>query len=227
MAPYHHHVNLHHRLKRASRLKRFSKLVLAMFLIIVMVIGVDWVITNIRASKTVISKGSTASVQSSTINIFRTPYFQFQADRDWTESTEASTDTKFVYRSMDGPLVEHQLTVYVNEKPPAKLAATRVYTVELINGNFKQISNADQHCNSNDTGLKNEPKIVTFNQVTFKCDMGSNVFRAFVGLIGGTNEITALRPNGQTATYAIVYDDLTFIPSTSQISSIMDTFQIR
>jgi hypothetical protein len=119
------------------------------------------------------------------------------------------------------------MTVYVNEKAPTKFSATRVYTAELDKGVFKKVSGPDSHCNSNTEGLKNEPQIVTYNQVTFNCNLGSNTYRVFVGVLGGTNEVSAVRPNGEVATYTIIYDDLTFLPSANQINSIMSTFQIR
>jgi hypothetical protein len=198
-----------------------------LFVLISLGIGIDWLIGRVRSNSTTVSTESTATVQSSTINIFRTPYFQFQADESWVEAPEASTQNRFVYKSFKGPLVEHSLVVYVNEKPPAKLAATRIFTAELDKGLFKKISGPDRHCNSEQQGLKNEPAIIMFNQVTFNCDLGSNTYKVFVGLISGTNVISALRPNGETATYAIVYDDLTFSPTSNQINSIMSTFQIR
>lgn len=174
-----------------------------------------------------VSVESTSSVQSATINLFRTPYFQFQADRSWVEVPEVSTPTKFIYRSSNGPLLEHQLTVYVNERPPAKLAATHVYTVALDGRKFSEVHPADKHCNSETKGLNNEPKVITYNEVTFNCDLGSSTFSSFVGLQGGTNEMAITRPNGEQAVYSIVYDDLTFSPSPNQINSIMKTFQIH
>jgi hypothetical protein len=227
VAPYHHQINTHHRVERARKVKKTTQLVVALFLLVSLGIGIDWLIGKINSDTTVVSNESTATVQSSTINLFRTPYFQFQADEKWVEAPEASTETRFVYKRLSGPLVEHNLVVYVNEKPPAKLAATRIFTAELDNGLFKKISGPDEHCNSQQEGLKNEPKIITYNQVTFNCDLGSATYKAFVGLIGGTNIITATRPNGETATYAIVYDDVTFSPTSNQINSIMSTFQIR
>ncbi|MCA9324404.1 hypothetical protein KC992_04880 [Candidatus Saccharibacteria bacterium] len=227
MAPYHHTVNAYHKSKRARRLKKFSIASVVLVFVISAGVGIDWLITKYRPQDSIQSVESTATVQSSTINIFRNQYFQFQADRTWVEVPEQSTDTKFVFSSLNGPLVEHQLTVYVNEPAPAKLAATRVLPVELNRGRFKQIASIDKHCNNDESGLKNEPKVITFNQVTFNCDMGSNVYKVFVGIIGGTNSIAAIRPDGSTATYTIVYDDLRYIPSANQIESIVETFQIR
>ncbi len=227
MAPYHHHVSTHHRTKRAKKVRKLSFFLVVLTFLFVGVVSFDWIATKLRSSTSVVSVESNATVQSSTINIFRTPFFQFQADDSWSEVPEVSTETKFVYKSLNGPLVEHQLTVFVNEKAPAKFAATRVFTTELDKGLFKKVSGTEKHCNTDEEGLKNEPKVVTFNQVTFNCDLGSNIFRVFVGIIGGTNEIAATRQNGETATYTIIYDDLTFLPSANQINSIMSTFQIR
>lgn len=200
-----------------------------MLLAVLVTLGIagDLVWQKLRTADSVVSVASTSSVQSATINLFRTPYFQFQADRTWVEVPEVSTPTKFIYRSSNGTLLEHQLTVYVNEHPPKKLAATHVYTVEVDKRKFNEVSGAERHCNSDTEGLKNEPKVITFNQVTFNCDLGSSTFTAFVGLQGGTNEIPIVRPNGETATYAIIYDDVTFSPNANQINSIMKTFQVH
>jgi hypothetical protein len=132
-----------------------------------------------------------------------------------------------VYKSFNGPLVEHQLVVYVNETPPRDLAATRIFPVELNRGNFVKIDTVGDHCNSVETDFLNEPMVVTYKQVQFLCDMGSSTYKVFVGVIGGTNSIEAIRPNGEQATYSIFYENLKFLPSPNQIDSIMSTFQVR
>ena len=88
MAPYHHHVNTHHRMKRATKLKKFAKLSVAFVSVLGLFIALDWVWTNVKSGQTVVSKDSSATVQAAQINIFKTPYYRFQADSSWREVTD-------------------------------------------------------------------------------------------------------------------------------------------
>jgi hypothetical protein len=228
MAPYQHHVNTHHKAKKARRIKKISKFALVLLILISGGIGVDWLMSRLNLRKNEATFETQSSVRASKINIFRTPYFQFQADDSWAEVPEKNTENKFFYKRFNKQLVEHQLVVFVNQEPDDNYAATRVMAVELNNGLFTKISEPDRHCNNAlAEGGGDGIKIVTFEQVTFKCNLDSETYRVFVGVIGGTNQIEAIRPNGEKATYTIIYDDVTFMPSAGQIDSIIDTFQIR
>jgi hypothetical protein len=223
-----HNVTQH---KYRVREQRFRKLTFFIIFIIVLasiIIAIDWFITRI-SEPTTRSNVSVTSVQSSAINVFRTPYYQFQADDSWVEVAETKSETKYVYRSIKGPLVEHQLTIYVNETAPQDFAATRILPVIVADdGTLKRQADLKKHCNdevppSERTGAR----IVTFLEVTFRCNLESNVYQVFIGEVGGTNAIKATRPNGEMATYTIIYDDLRYTPSPNQIFSTLQTFQIR
>jgi hypothetical protein len=225
---YRHNDTLHKHKVREKKVRKFVFFTVFLAFIISAIIAGDYLWGRLT-NKSVVSNISTSTVQSATVNIFRTPYYQFQADDSWSEVVDdEEEDTKYVYRSMNGPLVEHQLTVYVNDPNTKKYAATRVLPVELLKGRFKQVAELGSHCNSDvPEGQRLDELVLTYNQVTFNCNLDSNVFRVFVGVIGGTNEIEAIRPDGKTAVYTIIYDDLRYLPNGSQIDSIIETFQIR
>lgn len=225
---YRHNDALHKHRKREKKFRRLTFFVVLVVSLFTLGISIDWLVGKYYGRETVVSSVSTATVQSATINVFRTPFFQFQADDSWVEVPESSTENKFVYKSLNGPLIEHQLTFYVNEAAPAKMAATRLLPVEIVNGRFNKTAEIKEHCNT----VLPEPKrlgvgIVSLEDVTFKCALDSNVYRVFVGAVGGTNEISIVRPNGETGVYTIVYDDLRYLPNANQIKTIIETLQVR
>ncbi len=224
---YRHDDALHKHRVRELKYRKFTFFTIAVFLLVVTVIIGDLVYSKFTESS-VKSSVSNSTVQSATVNIFRTPYFQFQADESWSEVVESSKENKFVYISKNGSLVEHQLTVIVDSDEIEKFSATRILPVEVIKGRLSKVSDIDKHCNSElPEAERLGERIVTVSQVTFKCNLDSNVYRVFVGVIGGTNEISAIRPNGETSVYSIIYDDLRYLPGKNQINTIIDTFQIR
>lgn len=169
-----------------------------------------------------------SAVEGATISLFSTEYFQFQADKTWVEVPELNTATRFVYKSKNGPLVQHQLTIYIGKPPANEVIGTRVYPVEVSGASLKPVGSVSEHCRKASPEIaKNEPQDVIYQQVKFLCDNGNTNFRVLVGLIGGGPTIPMQRPSGGVAEYTIIYDDVTAYPSSNKIDAIISTFQSR
>lgn len=176
------------------------------------------------------SRTSVSANEGAQTRLFTTEFFQFQADNKWVEIPEASTKTKFVYKAKNGPLVEHQLVVYVNEIPPPQdYYGTRVLAVDLLpEGRFTNVGTVSEHCKKGaPAGAKNEPLLIKFQDVMINCNIGGTNYRVLVGVRNGTNTIVMKRTDGSKAEYTIIYDDVTAYPSANQISNIIPTFQAR
>lgn len=168
------------------------------------------------------------SVQAPSIKVFRTAYFQFQAGDTWTEDAKQTTDTTFVYRSYRGPLVEHDLTIYVNTDKTS-FDATRVQPVKLEpDGTFNLSEKISRHCRSVlPKAQQLEAQTIVFRDVRFRCDADDTIFAVLVGRIGGTPLMELLRPDGQAARYTIYYRDLTAGPTGRELTGIVNSFQTR
>lgn len=226
--PYHHRVSTHHKVKKAKKIKRFAQATTALVLLLGLVIGIDWLINRLN-TETQVSVESTATVQSSNINIFRTPYFQFQADRTWREVTSESSAKKYVYRSLDGLLVQHELIVEVNGSTDVVLdneATTRVYPVEIKNNNLSPISTVSPHCRELTTiEGDREQQFVEFEEVTFPCNPDASGYVVTIGQSGGEHFIEKPTFDG-VRSYKITYRDSTFSPSGRPLPNIIRTFQL-
>jgi hypothetical protein len=176
------------------------------------------------------STTSVSANEGAQVRLFTTEFFQFQADNKWVEIPEASTKNKFVFKAKNGPLVEHQLAVYVNEiPPPSEYFGTRLVAVDVLpEGRLTNIDSVSEHCKkAAPAGAKNEPLLLKFLDVKINCNVGGTNYRVLVGVRNGTNSIEMKRPNGENATYTLVYDDVTANPSGNQIGYILPTFQTR
>ncbi len=183
---YHRGINNHIRIRRARKTIHLVIVILFFLLLALTYAGVDWLINRSKSNDVTPSDISSTFIRPSTTKLFRTEYFQFQTDNSWSKIPSVSTSTKFVYRSYNGPLVEHQLVVFVNEALPSNFSATRVLPVEVIKGVFKKVAGVSEHCNNAIPKDKwSGPEVVTYRQVTFKCNVDSNEYTVFVGVIGG------------------------------------------
>lgn len=179
-----------------------------------------------------VSTANHSSVQGTSINLFTTPYFQFQTDDSWKEVGAEQKEGHYVYRSFKGTLVVRDLTIDVNKKTPdttALVRTTHVYpTIVDPSGQLIAQGGAGDHCKT--LMPKNAPKVPTEvkqRQVTFTCTPDASLYQAVVGVIGGTNNIKLPRPDGTSANYSITYRDVTITPTEAPLKAIIETFQTR
>ena len=166
------------------------------------------------------------------VNLFSSPYFQFQADDTWKEVTSEETSTHFVYRSYKSTLVVRDIMFDVNRSKPEAVPlvrTTHIYPV-TVDGSGKLVSQggASEHCNT--LMPKNSPQVPTSvvqHQVSFICNPDAVIYQVVVGLIGGSTNISIPRPSGGNATYTITYRDLTINSTDAALRTILDTFQTR
>lgn len=230
MALYKHQVNTYHRAKRARGLRKAVYLVVFLAVLGTGALGLDWVIEKYRASQSTVSVESVATVQSSSVNIFRTPYFQFQADRTWRESgQENPTDKKFVYRSYTGQLVQNEIIVEVDPKDDVILANTqvsRVLPVEVSDNTLHATGLISPHCRDFISDKANRiQQLVIFEGTTFPCNPDSEQFVVIVATKDANHTIKKFSDNG-VRTFRITYRDSTFSPTGAPLDNIIDSFQL-
>lgn len=194
-------------------------------------VGVDWLLTQLRAQNTAISVSSSATVQSASINIFRTPYFQFQADKSWSEISSPDQEGKrFIYRSFNGAIVQHELIVDIDGKNAVVLdntQVTRVLPVEIANNTLKAVGGISPHCQTIDENRDSRDQyFAVYKEASFPCNPDGSSFIAVVSLIGGDETITRTLDSGEVRTYNITYRDSTFSPSGQPLNNIINTFQL-
>lgn len=229
MALYHHRVSNYHKSKRARKIRKLGVLVLILVIIGVGAISMDWVLNRIREDGQD-SIGSRVAVQSSTINIFRTPYFQFQADKTWREVDPGNQEVgRYVYRSYNDILVQHELIVEVDKTVATVLDSeqtSRVLPVS-VRGNYLLSDGAiSPHCKELISDVNNrEQQFIEYKQVTFPCDPNGGQFVVLVGQIGGKHYIEKETETGMR-TYKIIYRDSTFSPSGKPLGNIINSFQL-
>jgi hypothetical protein len=168
------------------------------------------------------------SVQAPSTRVFRTSYFQFQVGNTWAEDAKETTENKFVYRSYRGPLIEHDLVVYVNPSIQ-QFDATRIQPViTREDGTFRVEEGISEHCDTSlPEGQKDREQTITFKEVTFMCDADDTIYDVLVGKAGGTPFIDLARPDGSTVRYVIQYRDLTAQPTGRELREIVRSFQTR
>lgn len=228
--PYQHKVNIHHRQKRARRLRMLAKYSVVLAVLICLVITLDWVWNNVKGNQPAEGIESKTAVQSSTINIFRTPYFQFQADRTWSEvQLESHSNNVYVYRSYNDYLVQHEIRVEVNSNVKESIDNTtvsRVLPVEIKDNNIHSVGDISPSCKDliNDPSNRQQ-QYLSYKGTTFACDPDSNAFEVSIGLVGGNTTIVN-RTSDKEVTYKITYRDSTFTPNGHPLIGIINSFQL-
>lgn len=222
---YHQHVN--HR--RRQRIRRRRKIV-AFVVIVLVVIGALFVAYENYQAENFNSEDQTTSAATSSyvapnIEVFRSPYFQFQTNRSWSEDPGSSTGNKYSYRSMRGNLLEHTMTIYVNSAP-SDVRASRVLAATLNGNRGLKVEKISDHCGKATT-FKDSSFPVTLEKVPFTCFGDDTRYNVVVGLIGSGTEIKLPRPDGTTVAYTIYYSNVTASPDASQLTEIVNSFQTR
>ncbi len=215
-------------------IKRIKRIVLT-FLIVIAFVGCFIVYDMFRSSRQAGNLGDpvqTNSTFTSSFEIHRTQYFQFQASKKWAEIASETKNNHYVYRSFDGPLVEQELVIDVNNTSPEVLALvqiTRVLPVSIADkGRLVIEGQTEEHClKAVKPGGGRNPQIVTQHQVTFACNPDSPLYGVVVGLIGGSDIIPITRPDGTKVNYKITYKNLTALPNSRDLRNIIETFEAR
>lgn len=176
--------------------------------------------------------GTTNSVVAPKISLFKSPYFQFQANDDWKEVTAESTPNKFVYRSYNGTLLEHELVVYVNQIPDVNdFKTTRILPVAVVSASGQtshfSMTQVSDPCGSalNPAAKPADVQSVIFKNVTFTCYGKISEYNVLIGQSGGGANLAMKRADGSNAVYTIQYKDLRAINGPTEINQIISSFQ--
>ncbi len=223
---YNNHLNYQKRKKIIFR----TRLVVTIVLVLLIVIAGTLFIRNIRKTTVFepVESGNSNSVMTSSVNILRSPYFQFQAPKGWVEIPNESTPSKFVYRSLKSNLIEHELIIYVNQIP-ANLSANHVLPVKLMGNNFEMMpSSVSEHCIQKLGGRStmNDTDVI-MDDTKLKCNSDSTNYTVMVGQVGGGTSISMSRPDKSQATYAFYYTNLRAVPDATEFTEIIKSFQAR
>lgn len=174
----------------------------------------------------------TNSVVAPTINTFRTSFFQFQASNTWVEVPKETTKNRFVYRSYKENLLEHEITIYVNETPNQNsLRINRVLPVTISESDegvsrFAPEDVSESCAKALDkNAIPPDVQNVTFKKVSFLCYGNINQYNVIVGEVGNNANMTLKRSDGSSAVYSIFYKDLRAINGPSEIMRIASSFQ--
>lgn len=231
MYRYKYDKNYHHKSRRSRRTTALAVFVTTIVIGIAGYIAYD-VISQLFDRQAPVSRANYSSVQGDSVNLFSSPYFQFQADDTWKEMSGEETPTHFVYRSYKSTLVTRDITIDINKGQPEAtplVRTTRVYPV-TVDGSGKLISQGgtSDHCNTlMPKNALQVPTPVVQHQVSFVCNPDAIIYQVVVGLIGGNTNISIPRPNGSNANYMITYRDLTINSSDAALRTIIQSFQTR
>jgi hypothetical protein len=231
MYRYKYNKNYHHKSRRARRTGVIAIVLVSIAAIAGAVIAVDTILQSTRQQQPS-SQPTYSTVRGANTTLFRTQYFQFQTNDSWQEIATESKDDYYVYRSFNGPIIEHDIIIEVNKKTPeveALVRTTHVLPV-TVDGDGKLTSDqgVGEHCNI--ALPKDVPKIPTrvkHKNVSFICSVDAVLYQVKVGLTGGTTDMQLPRPDGTRATYSITYRNLKFSPDDNTVKNIINTFQTR
>lgn len=228
---YDNHLNYRDRKRLLLKLRIFLVFLAIVLVGVATFFYIDYRKSNNQNADESTTSRVTNSVVTSKISVFKSPYFQFQASENWREVPAESNSNKFLYRSFRSNLLEHELTVYVNQIP-SDIKPTRVLPVEINNSNTPSTLKAgvvSDHCvdSLSAEGKKIEVEQVILSKVSFSCYGAFNQYNVVIGQIEGTTSLNMVRPDRTTAVYSIFYKDLRAVNSSTEINQIISTFQTR
>ncbi len=227
MNKYHYKNNAFKQKNHVATSRRIVFVIILLIILVALGIGIERLYTRKTENKVITSEAK-SSIQASAINVFKSKYFQFQADTSWVEVAGESNENKYAYRSMRGPLVEHDLFIYVNAAPPD----TAVSRVQPANVKDKKelVVNAplSEHCRSSvPKGVPLNVTRLSLGGVTFNCRPDSALFTVLVAEPNDSQVIKMQRPDGSSIQFTIIYRDLTANPTGSKLKPIAESFQVR
>lgn len=209
---------------------------MALFILVAVLIGTGFLGYDIwqQAKSSDTPTQSTKPVLStiaSDAEILSTPYFQFQATKKWRAIANETQDGHYVYRQYNGPLVEQEFIVDINKVTSEVLALVQTSYVLAVrmseDGALTPEGTVSEHCKkAAKVGTRN-PQIVKMNQVSFACNPDSGSYTVVIGLVGGTNDMQLIRPDGTKASYRLRYQNVTAQPNSRDIINMIETFETR
>jgi hypothetical protein len=215
-----------HRLHKI--LVRYAKVLLVVVVALIIAaiyIAIDtWIQAADRSQITSIES---SSVQTSSSQIFRSEYFQFQAPNGWVEVSNETKPPTYVYRQLDGNLVKRELRIYVNS-PPEQIASSRVLPVSVEDEQLVPGTVSD-HCKNSSafSGGNRNPIEIDWQGIMIYCEPDSIEYNLVVGNRGSKHGMLLKRPDDSYATYTMIYRDLTISPNINDLSGILRSFQAR
>ncbi len=231
MYRYKYDKSYHHKSRQASRTGKFAAFVCFILLLGGLYVAYD-TLTQVNAKTDAVSSVTHSSVQGESTNLFRTEYFQFQANDNWKEISTETKPGHYRYASYNKSLLELDLTVDINGAVKEVLPLmrnTHVLPVTITaEGKLNISGNSGEHCKN--AMAKNSPNIptrITERQVSFVCTPDAVVYQVAVGVISGSTTMAIPRPGGPKTTYTITYRDLTVDPTDNQLLPIIASFQSR
>jgi hypothetical protein len=156
-------------------------------------------------------------------------YFQFQDSGPWVLDKKDSTANLFTYDFYNKSVLEHVLTIYMNQVPiPLYLAVPRVLPVRIINNNSFQVTNVSDPCGqSYARGELHKVKEVTIANTTMLCDPDSPQYSVVLGEVNGDYRLNLKRPNGSPVQFVILYKDVSLDTRPDSLLNVASSFQTR
>jgi hypothetical protein len=222
MPNYQYDVNIN----RQKKFIRWFKKILWLCLVMVAIGGSIVLIDTFRQDKYSDVKTSqpTITTVGPSIREFETPYFSFTAPTSWTNILAESTQSKFVYRSLRGALIENELTIYAND-PSSYLSATYVLPVRIQDGKHIIPTEVSEHCSkASEVKKASIPVKVNIMNTTMLCNLDSTSYLVIVGEKGGNTEIKLKRSNGSEISYRFLYRSSTVPADSLPLANIMNNF---
>lgn len=226
--PRYYHEHSYHRQTRFIR--RVKRLLLILVVVIVLsgaYLAFDSWLQNRKSEQGTAPTQATTSVYAPKTQFFSTQYFQFEASQDWAHMANESSGNKYVYRKSRNNIVSQNLTILVNNPAPVP-ELTRVLPVEVNATGGLSPGIVSDHCSK--YLPKTAPKItqiVSVEGVEFLCDYDAADYYVVVGAKGAAPPLKLTRPNGETATYTILYMNVTATPEGEEFRRMMNTFSAR
>jgi hypothetical protein len=227
MPRYYYDHSFHRQTRFLKIIRRFVTGVVA----VLIGIGIYLIVDTQRSARlaTVPSNPTeqTTAIYSAPVEVFSTKYFQFQASRNWVFIASESSDNQFVYRKFNKTLVEHEMYIHIND-PVFRQAATYVLPVKSNADGSLDPADVSDHCKSAFHGpLPGAPQVATVAGVRFLCNPSGAEYKVIAGINGASSSMQLERPDGSSATYHIIYNNVKFSPDAREFIKIIDTFQTR
>lgn len=226
MARYYRDINhyVHARYWRRFRIVLLAVLIIG--ILAITVLSIDIFITKKQNNTPSESTPETTATYNPSVKIHRTAFFQFQTDQSWSFIKNESTDNKFVFRSLRGRLVEHDIAIYVNQNISPE--ASRVLPAELKTDQSLVAGFVSDHCQmSLPKNAVQLSQTANIQGAEFTCDYDAADYSVVVGLRGGKVPFELVRPDGTKVTYAMIYHNLRATWDDAQLRQIVDSFQTR
>lgn len=213
--------------KRVRLYRRSRPKSLMITLALVILLGAGAFIYLNRSDDSTAVVGKSVRVSNDPTQTFSTEYFSFTAAKSWAEARDLSnfTDT-FTYRKIVSSSPVGTLTINVNSG--FRSLITNSVSLIVDSGKIVSVGKVSEHCsNSVPEGSNLDPRDVIVGGVSYRCWTDGTLFIVAAGQEGGGLEITLLRPNGESAKYAINYQSTSFEPDKNAILEILRTFEAR